>query len=139
MAASAELRTPPRCKRLACVPHAAGQKGLKLREVEGLVERMCLQCGLETPGENRLLANVLALSRRALRPVPVTSPRARECDLPCSPSRRWAVQVEQKYRNHFREHLDAEGNPVDFNRPRSLGFQVYFTGYENHVSFSKIC
>ena len=24
--------------------------------------------------------------------------------------------MEQKYRNHFREHLDPEGKPVDFKR-----------------------
>ena len=27
------------------------------------------------------------------------------------------AQVEEKYRNHFREHLDAEGKPVNVQRP----------------------
>ena len=38
------------------------------------------------------------------------------------------AKVEEKYRNHFREHLDAEGKPVNFAK-----FQTYMEGMLNGI------
>ena len=58
-------------------------------------------------GAHALLCRMPTMRRRVWAQVVAKDSRVTTTD----------PQVEEKYRNHFREHLDAEGNPVNVQRP----------------------